>query len=1142
MPQAITWTGPDTSSVALAAQAQLDGFKVRAIKTPALAAQKHLYNTAWKSLETKPEPPSRKQAPMLMLSDEAVPGYETLTAKSDMKALTVRLEQKAVSAMVSVVALQRKNMDRLPLFALDVARVLVQTQAANNKIPLVVRLVTCGAQLPGGTMRPHDAGVWGLARSARAEAQLAAACIDGPAKLSLGVPLAEPEVALRGINHFVPRMAASTEVAAGHVRLHFHSRGAISNLFLETQPILPLRDGDVVVRMRSVGLNFRDVLNVLGEYPGDPGPPGADTSGLLENAKPGYPIAIGEPIFGLGTAPLAVCAYCIEPYVAHKPKSLSFEQASTLPVTWTTTHVSYTKSQVRSGNRLLIHAGAGGVGMKAVEYGQWLNATLSSNAGRPNKHSQLVEMNVTHLLSSREPTAFAYGNLSLLASKRQHNVLNSLSVDFITVSFASIGEGPNAAFAEIGKISVCSYPRHDVIHPFSNYYPIAIDLDMVDDPAWMHRTLVICSSRATTARVSSLPVTSFDFESQFENAFRMLQKGLNIGKVVVRMVARATPGSKGSHVVSGGTGGLGLLTGRWLMQHGAKGVALTSRSGSVAKDAIAEWDALVAISNATGSPVTRERCDGSEESDIKRLIPAVEQAFGGPLTGIWHSAGVLADALLPKQTAGSFARSFAPKAASAFSLHLSTGPLALAVCCWFSSIAALLGGAGQANYCSSNLVLDALAHCRQVRGTSGVAMQWGAWAEVGMAARGAAAERMAAMEAAQGLSRIGLAQGLGALATAVRYRGASAVAVLPVQWSRMLGGGRVVPAFLSAFTPAKVEKTEKKAKGGAVVEKQDGVSLETVLEIVNRIAAGSGGYIAADVPLMEAGVDSLGMVELGNQLQAASGGEALPSTLVFDHPTARSLAVLLQPEETQEEEPVSAMERDPAPPVRSGAAGAEGQALSYGPAAVCGMSVRFPGGVNTKTAVRRFVVCSIDAVGEVPASRWDTYQSAVDNGVTPRVASRARHGGFINQVELADNKRFSVSPAECAAMDPQQRILLEDGYFAMHEADVDRVKTPGALTGIFLGFGNASDFQAVLAASPAGSSVYAATGSTVSIASGRLSYVLGFHGPCVSYDTACSAALAANHAGLRALQFDENVSTVGFKPLSLVRTLPLSPT
>ena len=107
-------------------------------------------------------------------------------------------------------------------------------------------------------------------------------------------------------------------------------------------------------------------------------------------------------------------------------------------------------------------------------------------------------------------------------------------------------------------------------------------------------------------------------------------------------------------------------------------------------------------------------------------------------------------------------------------------------------------------------------------------------------------------------------------------------------------------------------------------------------------------------------------------------------------------------------------------------------------------------------------------------------------------------------------------------MDPQQRILLEDGYLALHEADIDRVKSPGALTGIFLGFGNASDFQAVLAASPAGSSVYAATGSTVSIASGRLSYVLGFHGPCVSYDTACSAALAANHAGLRALQFDEN--------------------
>ena len=410
---------------------------------------------------------------------------------------------------------------------------------------------------------------------------------------------------LRNSRHIVPRIEASREVPAAGVRLHFHSRGAISNLYLEAQPPLDLKPpnvipaavgriggstpvGEVVVRVRSVGLNFRDVLNVLGEYPGDPGPPGADTAGLLEAASPSYPIAPGRAVFGLGTAPLAVLAYCREPFVALKPTTLSFEEASTLPVTWTTTHVSYSKMRMRAGQQLLIHAGAGGVGMKAVEYGQWLNNTIASNAGRPNKHYQLVGMQVKRLCSSRDPTAFAAGSCALLCGGRLHNVLNSLSLDFITASFAALGEG--SAFAEIGKISVCSYERHEVIKPRGDrYFPIAIDLDMVDDTHWMHRTLVILSGRATETMVASLPLTSFDFEAQYESAFRMLQKGLNIGKVCLRMVARATPGAKGAHVVSGGTGGLGLLTGRWLMQHGARGLALTSRSGSVAKDALAEY-------------------------------------------------------------------------------------------------------------------------------------------------------------------------------------------------------------------------------------------------------------------------------------------------------------------------------------------------------------------------------------------------------------------------------------------------------------------------------------------------------------------------------------------------------------------------
>merc|ERR1712091_425643 len=136
------------------------------------------------------------------------------------------------------------------------------------------------------------------------------------------------------------------------------------------------------------------------------------------------------------------------------------------------------------------------------------------------------------------------------------------------------------------------------------------------------------------------------------------------------------------------------------------------------------------------------------------------------------------------------------------------------------------------------------------------------------------------------------------------------------------------------------------------------------------------------------------------------------------------------------------------------------------------------------------------------------------------MASRVRHAGFVQGADLADNAAFAVSPAEAAAMDPCQRLLLECGYEALHDSALDRAALVGSLTGVFLGFAG-SEFAQALTATPAGSSVYSATGSSASIASGRLSYALGLHGPCASYDTACSAALAACHAGLRALQGGE---------------------
>ena len=1085
--QGASQQGGESISVRLGAlasppQAQLDGFKSRVLRAEA-PAQRHLYATEWWALELRE---AVMTAAVLVLGDECLD--QPRASPVGCKELAGSADTAVGAVVLQAVATRGAPCAHLPLCAVEAALALVQIQATSNTAPpawLVTEGVHHRARLP------EHAGPWGLARSARVEASPLLVCIDAaPASaLACGSPLTEPEVVLDRAGCSAARLVSAPPSSSGLMRLHFHARGVISNLFIEPQPDMePPADDEVLLRVRGVGLNFRDVLNVLGEYPGNPGPPGGDTAGCLESiseASASAPDSIRSAVLGVAHAPLASVARAAALLLVRKPTMLGFEQACTLPVTWSTTHVAVERAALRSGQTLIVHAAAGGVGLKAVEYGQWLRVPCIGSAGRPHKHVQLRAVGVEELCSSRDGSAFAAGARQLRGG-RAHEVLNSLSLDFIAASFTLLAE--SGSFEEIGKRNVWASRRHAASAPSTSYCAIALDTNMTHDPAWMHSVLSLLGAHCCVGVVASLPLRGFDMEAQYELAFRTLQSGLSMGKVVIRITARTATGSAGAHLVTGGTGGLGLLTGRWLAQRGACDLILASRSGALAHEAAAEW----AVVQASDAAASLQRCDTGEEAHVRRLV-----AYAPPLTGVWHAAGVLADATLSQQKALSLARAYAPKAAGAWSLHAMTAASGVSAFALFSSVAALLGGAAQANYAAANACLDALSTFLCVYGSAATSVQWGAWAEVGMAARGAAGKRLAAMEAASGFGRIGLAQGLAALEEATRAGGRSVLGVVPVVWSRFLGGGVAAPAFLAAFAPRTTEKTA--VLGRTPPEGGSAVSLEAVLETVRRTA---GGTVDADAPLMEAGVDSLGAVELRNQLQAAAGGALLSSTLVFDHPTARQLAVFLQPEQS-----VSLVT----------ALVVEALSLKRARVEINGTSALLPAGASILPTVSRLIACGYDVITQVPAARWDV---RAQPALSELIASRVRHGGFVVGAELADNAAFAVSPAEVVAMDPCQRLLLEHGYAALHDASLDRAALGGSLTGVFLGFAG-SEFAGVLATSPAGSNVYAATGAASSIAAGRVSYTLGLHGPCVSYDTACSAALVAAHAGVCALQLAE---------------------
>eukprot|EP00966_Prymnesium_polylepis_P158632 3666808-Prymnesium_polylepis.1 len=276
---------------------------------------------------------------------------------------------------------------------------------------------------------------------------------------------------------------------------------------------------------------------------------------------------------------------------------------------------------------------------------------------------------------------------------------------------------------------------------------------------------------------------------RFELAFRTLQGGLNVGKVVVRIAPHTfTPAAEGYHIVTGGTAGLGLLTARWLAQHGARRLALVSRGGVLAQDMHQQWEGIL----SSGAPVLVARCNTSDTRYVSQLIATVLS-----VTGIWHAAGALSDGLLPAQSAQTLSHVYAPKVMGAWSLQHACARDVITSFTLFSSVSALVGGTGQANYSAANTCLDSLSLLRLAHSKATVSVQWGAWAEIGMAARGSASERAVALEAASGFGRIGLAEGLRALADAVHSK-KNVLAMFPVDWSRLLSGTSV-PAFLSEF-------------------------------------------------------------------------------------------------------------------------------------------------------------------------------------------------------------------------------------------------------------------------------------------------------------------------------------------------------
>lgn len=754
-------------------------------------------------------------------------------------------------------------------------------------------LVTLGSQAvaPADPVRLAPAPVWGFARTLEFEAPaLKCACVDLPAEpkaedlalllAELSSPSAEMQLAYRSGERFAARLVRHRDNRARKFdrpfRLQLSEYGSPDQLHPVPMTRRSPGPGEVEIEVRAAALNFRDVLITLGMLKdyyaqafkilrAEDVPLGFDCAGMIAAVGEGVAdLNVGDGVMTFGAGSFASFQTLAATDVVRKPEGTSFPMASAIPTVFYTAHYALLRlAKLKPGERVLIHAAAGGVGQAAVQLAQSVGAEIFATAS-PGKWDLLKSQGVEHVMNSRN-LDFADEIMRRTCGAGVDVVLNSLTGDAIESSFAVLKAG--GRFVEIGKLGIWSADQVAARRPDAKYWIFDLFAAVDDDAGSVREILGQVREGFESGRLRPIPQQVFPVEDAVE-AYRVLQQARQAGKVVLDFAAEPEPAVRGdgSYLITGGLGGLGLKLAQQLVERGARHLVLSGRSR--ATQAVEE---TIERLRSGGAAVQVMQADVSRAEDVAMLIGAcLAQA---PLRGIVHAAGVLDDGVLDKQTEERFARVMAPKVRGGWQLHDQTRDLPLDFFVCFSSMASLLGSAGQTNYAAANAFLDALVHHRRALGLSGLSINWGPWAEVGMAAR--------LSLTGQGIEKIDVADGVqvfGDLLQPARRSGPAQVGVWRVNW----------PAFQRSLPPAGPPPFL-----GALVQKSQasGQKAVSAVEFLRRFQATPAGDRAALVettiqsvlvavlglpaaqqippiqPWAELGLDSLMMVEMKNRLE-----------------------------------------------------------------------------------------------------------------------------------------------------------------------------------------------------------------------------------------------------------------------------------
>ncbi|MGA8327758.1 MAG: SDR family NAD(P)-dependent oxidoreductase, partial [Mycobacterium sp.] len=572
------------------------------------------------------------------------------------------------------------------------------------------------------------AAVWGLVRSAQTEHPGRIVLVDSEAPLSdsavvHALSVGEPQVVLRGDTAYTARVHGSRAVDGilvppvdGPWRLGLSTAGTFENLQLEPVPNAgaPLEPGQVRVDIRAIATNFRDIMITLGMFTHD-ALIGGEGAGVVVEVGPGVTeFAVGDDVYGFfpdGSGTLVAGDIRL---LLPMPSDWSYAEAAAISAVFTTAYYAFVHlADVKPGQRLLLHAGTGGVGMAAAQLARHFGLEVFATASR-GKWDTLRAMGFDdeHIGDSRT-LEFEDKFRAVVGDQGFDVVLDSLAGEFVDASLRLVA--PGGVFLEMGKTDIRDPGKIAAEYPGVRYR--AFDL-FEPGRNRMHQYMLELAELFDAGVLRPLPVTTFDIR-RAPAGLRYLSQARHTGKVVLTM---PDAWASGTVLITGGTGMAGSALARHVVaNHGARNVLLVSRRGP---DAAGATD-LVAELQAGGAEVSVVACDAADRPALAKVLADIPAQH--PLSAVIHAAGVLDDAVVTSLTPERVDAVLRAKVDAAWNLHELTRDTPIAAFVMFSSMAGLVGSSGQANYAAANTFLDGLATHRRAHKLPAISLGWGLW-------------------------------------------------------------------------------------------------------------------------------------------------------------------------------------------------------------------------------------------------------------------------------------------------------------------------------------------------------------------------------------------------------------------------------